>query len=270
MSQGSPGGVKSIATLGGPTTFAAQATAAFLAGTGSAAEVSYYPTMDDVWQALRLGDADGLILTAESTHAGMTEVAREVLRDPELQVLGEVVLPYHCALLGKPGTALDQITRVTGHGSLAQCGGYLAEHLPQAEVAVHRANSAVAAQEVLAGDGSAAVVGTVASAAETGLEILARDVDDGSAGSWWLIGRASTVPAAGGTAVVEAAAGAGRWPLFSAGDPWRLRSLLVGPSGQAIFQYSMLSAWTLRAPASAAAAPPAGRLRGRFDSVIQQ
>ena len=273
MSGVSPGGgVGTIATLGGPSTFAGVATAAFLAGSGRAAWVSYYPTMDAVWQAMGSGDADAIILTAESTHAGMTDVSRAVLHDSELQVAGEVVLPYHCALLGKPGTSLDKITQVTGHGSLTQCGRYLARHLPRAKVAVHRANSAVAAREVLAGDGSVAVVGSLAAAAETGLEILAKDIDDGSLGSWWLIGRATTIPSLGDTAIVANVAGQDNWPFSPAdGDPWRLRSLLIDPSGRALFEYHTLSAWTLRAAREPAAVPPpAGRLRGRFDSVLQQ
>jgi len=259
-----------IATLGGPSTFAGQATAAFLAAAGSAARVGYYPTMDDVWQALRSGEADGIILTAESTHAGMTDIARTVLHDPELQVLGEVILPYHCTLMGKPGAGLDQITRVTGHGSLVQCRRYLARQLPRAEVAVHDANSVAAAREVLEGDGSLAVVGTLAAAAETGLAILANDVDDGSSGSWWLIGRASAVPAQGGTIIAENTGGQATWPALLCGsEPWLLRSVLVEPSGQALFDYHTLTAWTLPATHERAAVPPPqGRIRGRFDSVV--
>jgi hypothetical protein len=261
-----------IATLGGPSTFAGQATTAFLAGAGSTAHVGFYPTMEDVWQALRSGEVDGIILTAESTHVGMTDVARAVLRDPELQVLGEVVLPYHCALLGKPGASLDQVTRVTGHGSLAQCRRYLARHLPSAEVAVHKANSVAAARQVLEGDGSLAVVGTLAAAAETGLAILAKDVDDGSSGSWWLIGPASTVPAQGDTAIVENSIGQNAWPTILCGsEPWLLRSVLVEPSGQALFEYLTLTAWTLpSAREGAEVPPPGGRIRGRFDSVLLQ
>lgn len=258
-----------IGTLGGPSTFAGQATAAFIGGSDSTARVGYYPTMDGVWQALLTGEADGIILTAESTHAGMTDVARAVLRDPELRVLGEVVLPYHCALLGKPGASLDQITRVTGHGSLLQCRRYLARHLPRADVAVHKANSVAAAREVLEGDGSLAVVGSLAAASETGLAILAEDVDEGSCASWWLIGRVSAVPAHGTTTIVENTVGQDTWPAFLHGsEPWLLRSMLVEPSGQALFEYHTLTAWMLPAHEKAVVPPPHGRIRGRFDSVL--
>jgi prephenate dehydratase len=260
----------SVATLGGPDTFAGQATAALLRGLGSDVPVEYHPAMEAVWSALRSGEAEAILLTAESTHVGLTEVAAEVLRDPELSVLAEVVLPYHCALLGKPGAELRQVRRVTGHGSLAQCRGYLRRELPWAEVAVHRENSVVAAKEVLYGDGSVAVVGSLGAAERLGLAVLAQDVDGGSQGAWWVLGRGQPAADAGTTAVIGAKGGAGNWPAIGCEDGrWALRSLMVEPTGEGLHQYRTLAVWsTQNASESLTTAwTEVGICRGRFNTV---
>jgi hypothetical protein len=56
-------------------------------------------------------------------------------------------------------------------------------------VRMHEKNSLAAAQEVLAADGATAVVGTELSAQSNGLAVLARDVDLGSVGAWWIMSR---------------------------------------------------------------------------------
>lgn len=265
--------ISSVATLGSPLTFAGQATAALLAATRSSAEVRYHPTMEAVWSALRSGEAESILLTAESTHVGMTEVAAEVLRDPELGVLAEVVIPYHCALLGKPGTQLEQVKHVTGHGSLLQCRAYLQRELPWADVAVHRANSAVAAKEVLDGDGTLAVVGSLAAAEQLGLAVLARDVDDGSRGSWWVIGRGAPPASTGTTAVLGATVQPGAWSEALCGaSQWVLRSLMIEPSGQALHHYRTLAVWTTNAEKQPLTGPWEGRAqcRGRFNTLTVQ
>lgn len=260
----------SVATLGGPDTFAGQATSAFLQASESDVTVEYRPTMEAVWSALRAGDAETILLTAESTHAGMTDVAGEVLRDPELTVLAEVVLPYHCALLGKPGTQLREVQHVTGHGSLVQCQGYLQRELPWADVAVHRENSVVAAREVLDGDGSLAVVGSLGAAKRLGLAILARDVDDGSRGAWWIIGRARRPAGTGRTAVIVARGEPGEWPGIGCQDGgWTLRSLMVEPTGEALHRFRTLSVWSTAEQSESLTRTweEAATCRGRFNTV---
>jgi prephenate dehydratase len=179
-----------VATLGGPGTFAGQATQAFLMRDPAIGPVEYLPTMDEVWEAASSGAVDSAVLTSETTNTSLQEIATRLLAPGSgLSVNGEVLVPYHCLLLGKPGTRLEQIRLVLGHGSLVHCRRYLAEHLPRAEVRMHEKNSLAAAAEVLAGDGSIAVVGTALSAQSNGLAVLARDVDLGSVGSWWIMSR---------------------------------------------------------------------------------
>jgi prephenate dehydratase len=146
--------------------------------------------MDDVWAAASAGVVDSVVLTGETTNSGLEPIARQLLTaGADLYVNGEILVPYHCMLLGKQGTRLDQIRLVLGHGSLIHCRSFLAERLPRAEVRIHDQNSVAAAAEVLASDRDVAVVGTLHSAEANGLAVLARHVDRGSVGAWWLISR---------------------------------------------------------------------------------
>ena len=176
-----------VATLGGPATFAGQATSAAFEKYQELGHVVYCPTMAEVWEAIDSRTADIGILGAETSSTGLTEIAERLLDDDSFSVLGEVVVPYHCMLLGKPGSSTEHIRLVVGHGSLRLCERSLRTLVPNAELRLHPQNSMAAALDVLKSDGSIAVVGTSRSKEEFGLEILAEDVDDGCEGAWWLL-----------------------------------------------------------------------------------
>lgn len=179
----------SIGTLGNVLTFAGQATQALRDQHPSryADDTAYFPTMEAVADAALTGVVDVGVLTSETSRTACTDTAARILAGERLFVVDEVLVPYHCALLVRPGTVLDDVRHVGGHGSLRQCRRYLTEHLPSAHVGMHEHNSVVAGREVLEGDGTTAVVGTLALAAELGLEVLAHDVDDGAVGGWWAL-----------------------------------------------------------------------------------
>jgi prephenate dehydratase len=264
-----------VATLGGPGTFAGQATRALVTREPELGPVQYLSTMDEIWAAVSSGAVDSCVLTSEATSTGLTEIARKLLvPGTGLHVNGEIVVPYHCMLLGKPGTRLDQIRLVLGHGSLVHCRRYLAQRLPRAEVRMHEQNSLAAAAEVLSGDGDIAVVGTLASAEANGLAVLARDVDDGSVGAWWIMSRELRVsPRAGVLAVgVSAAAGGVMDDLLARTREAGLTLRGVAAVGDGrIFSYDYLAVF--RAPAPPAepkgvlSGLPGIRLIGAFESV---
>jgi prephenate dehydratase len=182
--------MRQVGTLGGLATFAGQATEIVVNRFEDIGSTRYFSTVDLVWDAVDSGDVDCAVLTSETTHTGLGEIAAKML-DPErpFYVDGEVITPYHCTLLGKPGASLDQLRLVLGHGSLVQCRSYFAEELPGVEVRIHHQNSLAAAAEVLEGDGTTAVVGTRLSGEQHRLSVLAPDVDRGSQGAWWLLSR---------------------------------------------------------------------------------
>jgi prephenate dehydratase len=118
---------------------------------------------------------------------------RLVARD-DLFAVAEIRHAYHCALLARPGVPLAAIERVLGHtGSINQSRPWLEAHVPAAQIVIVDSHSLGAAREVLAGGGDTAAVGSVDLAADTGLEILARDIDGGSIGLYWAL---SATPAA--------------------------------------------------------------------------
>jgi prephenate dehydratase len=260
-----------VATLGGPGTFAGQATAVFLARAPELGPVQYLPTMDEIWAAASSGAVDSAVLTSETTNTGLQEIAEHLLAPGTgLHVNGEILVPYHCLLLGKPGTKLDDIRLVLGHGSLVHCRRFLAEQLPRAEVRMHEKNSLAAAQEVLAADGTVAVVGTGLSAQSNGLAVLARDVDLGSVGAWWIMSRELRVSPRPDVILIGVSSASGGLLTRAQAAGLTVRSIAAVGTGS-IFSYDYLVAFRATgAPASAAQdlAGVAGcRLIGAFESA---
>lgn len=230
-----------VATLGSPLTFAGQATEALRRARPAMGEPEFFPTMDEVAAAVLDGRVDYGVLTSETSHTACTETAARILTGEKLFVTDEILVPYRCALLGKPGSRLEDITQVGGHGSIRQCGAFLRERLPNADVQIHLQNSAVAAREVLESDGSRAVIATEAVATELGLEIIERNVDGGSVGGWWVLSATRETPAGADHLAVRVE---GADELNAALDRvselgLSVRTITNAPSGE-IFEYRYL------------------------------
>ncbi len=176
-----------LGTLGGPTSFAGQATFHAFEAYPSYDEIVYFPTTADVWDAMRSGDVAASVVTGETSHFINNEAVRKLATQDDVYVIGNVVVPYRCTLWGKPGASISDIVEVRGHGSLRQCRAFLERELPGVPAHIHVGSSEAAAQEVAEADGTIAVVATLAAGRSLGLEILAEDVDEGSEGGWWLV-----------------------------------------------------------------------------------
>ena len=209
------------------------------------------------------------------TNTGLQEIAEHLLaRGTGLYVNGEILVPYRCLLLGQPGTRLDQIRLVLGHGSLVHCRRYLAEHLPQAEVRMHEKNSLAAAAEVLAGDGGTAVVGTALSAQSNGLAVLARDVDLDSVGAWWIMSRQLRVSPRPDVVLVAVSATSpavlSDLLMRAQGAGMTMRGMAPVPAGS-LFSYDYLVAFRAAGAQGSAAEEigrrPGCRLLGAFPSA---
>lgn len=230
-----------IGTLGSSLTFAGQATAALRSCRKGLGEPAYFPTMDAVVDAVLDGTVDAGVLTSETSRTACTDTVARMLAGDPLFVLDEVVVPYHCALLGKPGTTIGEIRHVGGHGSIRQCGEFLRRRLPHATTQMHRLNSVEAAREVLDGDGSIAVIATEALATEFGLEIIERDVDGGAVGGWWALGAGLEIrPGADHLAVlVDGSAALGEALAVLDRHRLAIRTITNAPTGE-IFHYRYL------------------------------
>ncbi len=230
-----------VGTLGSALTFAGQATLALLELRPELHGPEYFPTMDGVVAAVLGGEVEWGVLTSETSNTACTETAARILGGERLFIGAEIVVPYHCALLGRPGSRLEDIRHVGGHGSIRQCRRFLRERLPGAKVEIHPQNSVAAAREVLAGDGSAALIGTEAVARELGLEIIEHDVDDGSAGGWWALSATPVVsPGADHLAVIVEGGGELQESLaLAARLGLAVRTVTNAPTGE-IFRYRYL------------------------------
>jgi prephenate dehydratase len=172
-----------VATLGSAGTFAGEATTIMCEKNPLFGEVVYRPSMEACYEALDAGEVDVAILGQERT--GQPHPGKEVLTQGYTIVMQETV-PLACNLYVKPGTPESAILRIVGHGSIHQCTAYLDTHFPGVPREQHHLNSVEAAKEVMAGDGSIAVVGSRSLLKlVSGLDTMATGIDSGAAASWW-------------------------------------------------------------------------------------
>ncbi len=144
------------------------------------AELQPYPTVGGALDAVRSGDADGALVPIENSVEGSVPVTLDelALGDP-LLITREILLPVRFALLGRPGTTLEQVKRIVTHPhAQAQCRGWLRRHLP--DVVVSRADSTASAAVLVSDRGShydAAIAAPVAGERYR-LSTIAADIGD--------------------------------------------------------------------------------------------
>lgn len=134
----------------------------------------------EVGDSVREGRATAGLLPVENTLAGTVQPAYDVLADPGLAVVGEVILPIRHFLLGLPGKSVKDLARVISHPvALAQCGRFLSRHPEIEALAVY--DTAGAAKEVAEKrDPSLGAIASFRAAERYGLEVLASDLQDRS------------------------------------------------------------------------------------------
>lgn len=181
-----------VAFLGPETTFTHQAA---LSKFGQSLRYLACETMEQVFDEVEKGNAQyGVVPIENSIEGGVTPTQDRLTRTP-LKVVAEIYLPIHHCLIVQPG--VKQPKRVYSNPqALAQCRGWLAAHLPQAEMLPTRSTAGASAQ-VLA-DPEAAAIASRLAAEQHGLEVLQEHIQDHSGNStrFLVLGRASG-PASG-------------------------------------------------------------------------
>ncbi len=162
-----------VAFLGPEGTFTQQALYSHFGHSVRALALS---TVDEVFQEVEAGNADfGIVAIENSSEGTITNTLDRFLVSP-LHICGEVELRIHHCLMGKMD-ALPRVLRVCSHSqALAQCRGWLDEHLPEAE-RVPVASNAEGARRARDEQGTAAIAGETA-AEVYGLNILVREIED--------------------------------------------------------------------------------------------
>lgn len=129
-----------------------------------------------VVESLANGDCDAAVVPVEnSVEGGVTATLDALWTHRELCIRRALVLPIRHALLGDG--SLDGITEVLSHPqALAQCSGWLSEHLPQA-LQLPTSSTAEAARMVR-GSRFRAAIASQAAGVEHGLQALAFPIND--------------------------------------------------------------------------------------------
>jgi len=134
------------------------------------------PSIDEVFHEVEAGNADfGVVPIENSTEGTVNNTLDRFLNSP-LTISGEVELRIHHNLMGNL-SALDEIKRICSHPqALAQCRGWLDEHLPDVE-RVPVSSNAEGARRARDEKGTAAIAGETAAEVYK-LKILAAQIED--------------------------------------------------------------------------------------------
>ena len=133
-------------------------------------------SVEEVFDEVAAGHADFGVVPVENSGVGTIQSTLDMFLSSPLKICGEVELRVHQYLLSRTGH-LDDIERVYSHNlSLAQCRGWLRQHLPRAEKIALPSN-AEAARRARNADDSAAIAGENAAHAY-GLKIVAGPIED--------------------------------------------------------------------------------------------
>ncbi|SFN17050.1 prephenate dehydratase [Pseudonocardia ammonioxydans] len=142
------------------------------------AELVPLPGAPAVLAAVRDGSVDAGCVPIENTVEGaVPPVLDGLVEDPPLVIGREARIAVRFCLMGAAGTGFREIRTVASHGhGIAQTRGWLAAHLPGAEVRVS-SSTAEAAAQAARGEVDAAVAAPLA-ATQHGLAVLADDIAD--------------------------------------------------------------------------------------------
>ncbi len=180
-----------IGYLGPEGTFTQQAVLKFF---GHSVRPLPLTSVEEVFHEVESGAADFGVVPIENSTEGTVNNTLDMFLTSPLRISGEVELRIHQNLMGRM-TMLGDVKRVCGHAqSLAQCRGWLIEHMPTIDRVVVSSN-AEGARRARDEDGTAAIAG--AAAAEVyGLNLLVPEIEDrpDNTTRFLVIGRKSASP----------------------------------------------------------------------------
>jgi chorismate mutase/prephenate dehydratase len=163
--------------------------AAVLKHFGHSVRALALPTVAEVFQEVAAGNADFGVVAVENSAEGTVTNTLDCFLTSPLHICGEVELRIHHCLMGRM-TDLSKVVRVCAHAqALAQCRGWLDEHLPDAD-RVPVSSNAEGARRARDEVGSAGIAGETA-AEVYGLNLLAQQIEDSADNStrFLVIGR---------------------------------------------------------------------------------
>ncbi len=162
-----------IAFLGPEGTFTQ---AAVFKQFGSSVRALPLPAIDEVFHEVEAGVADFGVVPIENSTEGTVNHTLDMFLGSPLKICGEVEMRIHHHLMGRMA-GIPDIKRICAHPqALAQCRGWLDEHLADVE-RVPVASNAEGARRARDERGTAAIAAKAA-AEIYGLGVLASDIED--------------------------------------------------------------------------------------------
>jgi prephenate dehydratase len=144
---------------------------------GDAVEAVPLPTFRSIFEAIKAGQVDYGVIPLENSLSGSIHENYDLLREYDLQLIGELQIRIMQNLLAKPGTELGAIRRVLSHPQgFEQCRRFLSQYNWE-HVAV--SDTAGAAERVSAGaDPGDAAIANQTAAEHYGLVVVAQGIED--------------------------------------------------------------------------------------------
>jgi chorismate mutase/prephenate dehydratase len=143
---------------------------------GASVEAQPCASIDEVFRAAETGTAQYAVVPVENSTDGAIGRTLDLLLTTPLKICAEVVLRVQQNLMAK-SASMKAVRKVYSHSqSLAQCHGWLSQHLPGVQ-RVPLASNAEAAR-MAAKEKSAAAIGPEIAALRYKLRILARAIED--------------------------------------------------------------------------------------------
>ena len=179
-----------IAYLGPEATFTHQAA---IRRFGSSLRYAAQKTIADVFTEVSKNRADYGVVPVENSTEGVVTHTLDMFVDSDLKVVSQIVLRVQqCLLSNSPRTKLR---RLFAHPqSLAQCRGWVQNHLPRVEI-VETSSNARSAEFAAKQKHAAAIAGLLA-AEKYGLRVLEQDIQDNAANAtrFLVLGRQCSPP----------------------------------------------------------------------------
>lgn len=149
---------------------------------GSKLGVAFSPVPQDSFRALFeaiVGSVGLGLVPIENSIAGSVVECYDLFVEYDVEIVGEYLLTVRHCLLAPPGVRLRDVSTVFSHPqALLQCRKFIEEHGWDPVAAQDTAGAAKALSGKAAGQ-SAAIAGEIA-AEEYGLQVLARDIQNGN------------------------------------------------------------------------------------------
>ncbi len=146
----------------------------------AAGERTPFPAVPEVIAAVEKGRADGGVVPIENMIEGSVSVTLDTLAfESDLLIQREIDLPVSLNLCARPGVALADVkTVVSFPHAIAQCRGWMAKKVPNAEPRASHSTSDAAREVSRSKRTDLAAICNALAAEIYGLDVLASEIED--------------------------------------------------------------------------------------------